>query len=228
MGMGTVTINELLDGHVGLDLLCMDRIYLNGCVSTLHVGGQVVSFMTQHLGLPIPSAAVMEKIGTGFRRGVDRFAQVHKIPVLKFTKGVRKGEVMKPHLARQARRGVSGVVAVGVAQEYQNVFSSSRGETSTGAPSFAFYKADRRVTCFYFYLWGEEFAPAFIKVCTYFPYRSRVWVNGHEWAKRQAAIAGIGFSELSNGFATCTDLRRCRTSATGSGRAPSPPSSTGG
>ncbi len=32
-----------------------------------------------------------------------------------------------------------------------------------------------------------------------------VWVNGHEWAKRQAAKAGIGFSELSNGFASSTD-----------------------
>jgi hypothetical protein len=30
-------------------------------------------------------------------------------------------------------------------------------------------------------------------------------VNGHEWAKRQAVAEGIGFTELSNGFATCTD-----------------------
>jgi hypothetical protein len=33
----------------------------------------------------------------------------------------------------------------------------------------------------------------------------KIWVNGHEWAKRQATKAGIGFTELSNGFATCTD-----------------------
>ncbi|MGB8382321.1 MAG: hypothetical protein WCG47_13960, partial [Dermatophilaceae bacterium] len=36
-------------------------------------------------------------------------------------------------------------------------------------------------------------------------YPIKVWVNGHEWAKRQAVAAGIGFTELSNGFATCTD-----------------------
>ena len=70
---------------------------------------------------------------------------------------------------------------------------------------FAFGKADRRVTCFYFYLWDAEFGPAFIKVCAYFPYPVKVWVNGHEWAKRQATQAGIGFTELSNGFATCDD-----------------------
>src|SRR6201991_963507 len=33
----------------------------------------------------------------------------------------------------------------------------------------------------------------------------KIWLNGHEWAKRQAAQAGIGFAELSNGFAACTD-----------------------
>jgi hypothetical protein len=33
----------------------------------------------------------------------------------------------------------------------------------------------------------------------------REWVNGHEWAKRQATAAGIGFTSLSNGFATCDD-----------------------
>ena len=68
---------------------------------------------------------------------------------------------------------------------------------------FTFHKADRRVTCFYFYLWDDDFGPAFIKVCAYFPYPAKVWVNGHEWAKRQARQAGIGFTELSNGFASC-------------------------
>jgi hypothetical protein len=31
----TVTGNDVLDGHVGLDLECMDRIYLNGYVPNL-------------------------------------------------------------------------------------------------------------------------------------------------------------------------------------------------
>jgi hypothetical protein len=87
---------------------------------------------------------------------------------------------------------------------------SSRAAASTtrsesGAPWFTFGKAQRRVTNYYFYLWDADFGPAFIKVCAYFPYPIKVWLNGHEWAKRQATHAGIGFTELSNGFATCTD-----------------------
>jgi hypothetical protein len=41
-------VNEILDGHVVLDLECLDRIYLNADVPTLQVGGQVVTFYNQH------------------------------------------------------------------------------------------------------------------------------------------------------------------------------------
>lgn len=168
------------------------------------MGGQVVSFMTAHLGLPIPSPAVMEKIGTRFRRDVDAFASANDIPMVRFGKGDRKAEVMRPYLRAQSRKGASGVVAIGVAQEYQNVFAANQRAAPNGVPWFSFTKADRRVTCFYFYLWDEQFGPGFIKICAYFPYPIKVWINGHEWAKRQATAAGIGFTELSNGFATCT------------------------
>jgi hypothetical protein len=124
----TVTVNDVLDGHVGLDVECLDRIYLNGYVPNLQVGGQVVSFMTAHLGNPIPSPAIMEKIGTAFRTAVDRFAADNKIPVVRFGKGDRKVDVMRPYLARQARTGRSGVAAIGTAQEFQNVFASARRE----------------------------------------------------------------------------------------------------
>jgi hypothetical protein len=200
-----VTLNDVLDGHVGLDVECMDRIYLNGYVPNLQVGGQVVSFMTAHLGYPIPSPAIIEKIGTTFRKAVERFAAGNEIPLVRFSKDDRKIEVMRPYLARQAQTGRSGVAAIGAAQEFQNVFASAKHIGNNGVPWFSFYKADRRVTCIYFYVWDLDFGPAFIKICTYFPYPIKVWLNGHEYAKRQAAQAGIGFGELSNGFASCED-----------------------
>ena len=85
------------------------------------------------------------------------------------------------------------------------MFASTERQGSNGVPFFGFTKADRRVTCFYFYVWDVDFGPGFVKVCAYFPYPVKVWLNGHEWAKRQASQAGIGFTALSNGFATCDD-----------------------
>lgn len=192
-------------GHVMLDVECLDRIYLNAYVPNLQVGGQVVSFMTAHLGYPIPSPTILERIGTAFRRTVRRFADDNHIPVVRFGKHDRKIDVMGPYLSRQAKTGRPGVAAIGVAQEFAPMFTATKRTGRTTGVWFSFTKIDRRVTCYYFYLWDDDFGPAFVKVCAYFPYPAKIWVNGHEWAKRQAAKAGIGFTELSNGFASCTD-----------------------
>src|SRR6185312_8826451 len=68
---------------------------------------------------------------------------------------------------------------------------------------FAFEREQRRVGVYSFYLYDPEFGPGFIKICTHFPYPAKVWLNGHEWAKRQAERAGTTFRALSNGFASC-------------------------
>ena len=113
-----VTVNDVLDGHVGLDMECLDRIYLNGYVPNLQVSGQVVSFLTAHLGYPIPSPAIMERsVPRSAGRWTD-FAADNHIPVVRFGKDDRKIDVMRPYLARQARTGRAGVAAIGVAQEF--------------------------------------------------------------------------------------------------------------
>ncbi len=205
MAQRIVTVNEVLGGHVVLDIECLDRVYLNAYVPILQSSGQVVAFMTQHLGMPIPSPALMKKISTRFRRAVESFAEANGIPWVRFGKDARKADVMAPYLRKAAAAGRSQVAAIGVAQEFQRVWTAYQRDTKTAAPQYTFAKTDRRVTCYYFYLWDADFGPAFIKVCAYFPYPAKIWVNGHEWAKRQAARAGISFTELSNGFAACDD-----------------------
>lgn len=215
-----VTVNDVLDGQKLLEIDCLDRVYLTMSVPNLVVGGQVVSFLTQHEGMPVPSPALLERRGQTFRRAVMSFAEANDIPVISFTgkkektrPGVladspwpeRKIDQVVPLMRKAAATGRSQVVAIGVAQEYQRVFTGTKSATDTGAVWFTYQRVERRVTCYYFYLWDTDFGPAFIKVCAYFPYPGKIWFNGHEWAKRQAVKTGIGFRELSNGFASSQD-----------------------
>jgi hypothetical protein len=200
-----VTVNDVLDGHVGLDIECLDRIYLNGYVPNLQVSGQVVTFLTRHLGNPVPSPAIFDQIGQRFRRAVASFADANDIAVVRFGKDDRKIDVMGPYLEAAARAGGSRVAAIGVAQEFAPVWTGYQRESSSAIPQFTFAKAQRRVTCYYFYVVDDDFGAGFVKICSYFPYPVKVWVNGHEYAKRQATKTGLGFTALSNGFATCTD-----------------------
>ena len=200
-----VTVNEVLDGHVTLEVESLDRLYLNLYVPTLQVSGQAATFLGKYSGNPIPSPAIMERRGNRFRAAVHDFAEANAIPVLRFGKDERKIDAVHPLMERAETVGRDRVVAIGVVQEFQRVFTATKGENGHGAVWFDFYKADRRVTCYYFYVWDQDFGPGFIKLCAYFPYPGKVWVNGHEWAKRQASRAGIEFTALSNGFATCSD-----------------------
>lgn len=203
----TTNINEVLDGHVGLEIECVDRLYLNAYVAKLQVPGQVARFLHDHLGFPLPSPALFEKIGNWFRRDVRRLAEDRGIPVLRLKKpdrtrwDDRKLDHVRPYLEAAEGDGRYGIVAIVAAQEFQWVFS---GRDSHGS-GFTFFKEQRRVGVYYFYIVDPDFGPGFIKICTYFPYPAKVWVNGHEWAKRQAAQAGIGSRPLANGFAACDE-----------------------
>src|SRR6266542_4643503 len=205
--MSTVpSVAELLEWHVTLRVECLDRLYLNAYIPNLQVPGQVVRFLHDHRGMPLVSPALFRPIGEAFRAAVYRFAHDHAIPVLMFKAADRQVERVRPYFARATR---PGVVAIGVAQEYQWVFTASeRPQPGSKTKYFAFRKAERRVTCFYFYLWDRHFGPSFIKMCSYFPYPAKVWLNGHEWAKRQLERRGIAYTPLANGFCFCSDPAR--------------------
>ena len=206
-----VNINDVLESHVGLEVECVDRLYLNAYVPNLQVGGQVVRFLTDHLGNPVPSPALFEKIGNRFRRDVKDYAARHGIPVLALKKpdrsrwDDRKLDHVRPYMDAAERAGRFGVVAIVSAQEFQWVFGARDVATHPGAVCYAFNKSERRVGTYYFYIHDPEFGPGFIKICTYFPYPAKVWCNGHEWAKRQVEGEGVEFTALANGFASCAD-----------------------
>src|SRR3954452_15462906 len=134
-----VTVNDVLDGQKLLEIDCLDRVYLTLSVPNLMVGGQVTGFLTAHLGPPIPSPALLDRRGQAFRRAVMSFAQANDIPVLslagkrdKRRLGVladspwpeRKIDQVMPLMRRAAATGRSQVVAIGVAQEFQWVFTA--------------------------------------------------------------------------------------------------------
>jgi hypothetical protein len=206
-----INLNDVLDGHVVLDLQCLDRLYLNGYVPALQVGGQVITFLTEHLGNRVASPALFKQIGDRFSNAVRSFAQINRIPVLHLNTPDRSrwDDRKVDHVREYADKATApGVVAIVVAQEVQKVFMGYRRRPKADGPGFGFDKADRRVTVYYFYILDAHFGLGFIKICSYFPYPLKMWVNGHDWAKRQAAAEGLAFTELANGFASCEDPAR--------------------
>jgi len=83
-------INELLEGHVTLEVECIDRLYLNGYLPSLATAGGLIRFLTEHLGKPIRSPVLLGQITQGWAQAVKRWASEQGIPMLHFQHGERK------------------------------------------------------------------------------------------------------------------------------------------
>jgi hypothetical protein len=201
------SVADVLTSRVTLEVECIDRMYLNVYQPRLqHVNG-VVWFLRGHRGHPFASSALMDPISKGFVASVHRFCRDTGVAMVDFTKGQRKDDVAHEYLA--GFDGEEGVLFVGRAQEKTPVFrTEKRRNPVTGATYPWIVRSTGVVNHFYFYCVDADFGPFFLKFCSYFPYNAKLCLNGNEWAKRQAAKAGIGFTALDNGFAACADPAR--------------------
>ena len=201
------TVTDVLSGHVRLEVECIDRLYLNVYQPRLQYPAGVAAFLVGHRGARFASSALMDPISKAFVASVHRFARDQQVPMVDFTKGQRKDDVAHEYLAEfEAAGRVEGVLFVGRAQEKTAVFrTEKRRNLVTGATYPWIVRSTGVVNHFYLYAVDADFGPFFIKFCSYFPYNARLCLNGNEYAKRQAAKAGIGFTALDNGFADCAD-----------------------
>jgi hypothetical protein len=198
------TAADVLARHVQFEIESIDRLYLNLYVPDLQRVGQVVGFLTRHRGFEIPSTALIAPMSKGFVDGLKRYAVEHHVPLVDFDKGQRKDDVMHEYLA--GCDGSEQVLFIGRAQEKTTTFRTERRRNpDTGVAYPWIVAATAVVNQFYIYAIDEDFGPFFLKFSSYFPYTGRLCVNGHEYAKRQAAKAGIAFTALDNGFAALDD-----------------------
>lgn len=200
------TVGEILADQVSLEVSCVDRLYVNGYVPKLQTSGQLVFFLGEHLGNPLASPALLARLGERYRRQVDRFVKQQQIPVVRFSRGVRKDEVANAR--RLQHSGQEGVVFLGIAQERLRSFKASKSVTPAGVISFDFSRQQVFVNQLYFYVQDADWGPAFVKIGTYLPYPIKLCLNGHEWVKQQLRREGIGFESLDNGFLSCADPAR--------------------
>jgi len=193
------TIPELLDGHVTLEVECLDRLYLNGYIGGLATPGGLVTFIRVQLGKPIPSPVVLGQVTEKFREAVKAQAERDGVPVYQFQHKERKDDIANDF---RRKRGVRDqIVFIGVAQEKAKAFSGTKVNGQ-----FRFNR-DKTVYVnhYYFYIDDEDFGPLFLKVCSYAPWGIKLCLNGHEWAKRQLEKRGIEYEALDNGFLSCAD-----------------------
>jgi hypothetical protein len=197
----------LLRDRVTLKCRSIDRLFLQAYVPKLQSVGQVCIFLRWLRKFKVPSAAAFGKIGEAYVQAIHDFAKAHHIPLVHFQKGQDKERFARPFLEAAALEGKDRVVLIGIAQEKASVWRSwkGKGQEKAAHPHMEWGRQMAYVNHFYFYLWDADWGGAFWKTNAYAPYPIWLWLNGHEWAKRQLTKARIGYEALDNGFRSCQD-----------------------
>jgi hypothetical protein len=198
------TVADVLSDHMTFEVECIDRMYLNVWQPRLAYGGGVAGFFTGHRGHVYASTALMDPMSKAFVADIRHFTAAHGLELVHFGKGQRKDEVTQRMLA--GFTGTEGVLYVGRGQEKSNVWRTQRRYHADGSSYAWLVRASAFINFFYLYCADADFGPFFLKFGTYFPFTAKLCINGNEWAKRQAARAGIAFEPLDNGFAACGDV----------------------
>src|SRR5260370_39966690 len=105
------TIPDLLDGHITLEVECLDRLYLNGYIGKLATGPGLSMFMRFQLGKPVPSPVVLGQVSENFRGAVKKLAEREDILVYQFKHKERKDYIANTF--REHRQGRAGIVSSG-------------------------------------------------------------------------------------------------------------------
>jgi len=204
--MGTVA--RLLDEHVSFRCTSVDRIGIRGYVPGLQYEGGVVKFLLCR-GNTIPSPAVLNRNHERLVAELDAVVTTSGVPLVRFKHGECKEDIARPFQDAAIAAGHSGLVLVGKAQErtssWRGFVDDSHAAHRPGHPHFAWRRQSSVPDHWYLYFADAEWGPAFIKLCSYAPHPLWCCANGHEWAKRQLAKAGVGFTALDNGLGTVED-----------------------
>ena len=201
------SVAEILADHVKLSVEGIDRLYLNVYVPRLQAELGIVGFFRHHRGQPLPSGALMAPISRRFVAALEAFATEQGLTIVQFRKKQRKDDVATEQVRKFPKD--EGIVLIGKAQEKTSVFRTERRRSPKTGQSYPWIvRSTAMVNHYYVYGVDRDFGPFFIKFCTYFPFNAKLYLNGHEYAKRQLARKGIAFEALDNGILSCADPKQ--------------------
>jgi len=118
----------------------------------------------------------------------------------------RKEELVQQQI--RERRLSEGLVCVLCCQETCRTVKLRYGQ---GRPRLVFTRRPQRVL--YFYFLDPQFGLRHVRVQTWFPFTTQVYVNGHDWLARQLHAHGVGFEQHDNAFTQVEDPSRAQSLA---------------
>jgi hypothetical protein len=179
---------------------CFDRMLLNAVIQVLQYPASVVGFFKQKRQATALTPAYFRSISTDYHQFVQTFAAERQVEIVQPPKDIRREDWVEPFFRRL--HGQPGVAVILKSRE------NARVAVSFPKQGNHIELLNRFVWQYYFYLQDRDFGRMFIRVCPYFPFNSRICINGHEWLACRLREEGIRFQQCGNAFRNCADPER--------------------
>lgn len=180
---------------------CFDRILLNGLIQPFQQPERVIGFFNTYRNLYPVSRKVLRDIADQFQGWVKNRSQKWDVPILDAPPG-RRDEFVEPYFTRAKP---DEVVVILKAREPARIMIAI-GNPKDDRWHLQF--AQRWVVQYNFYVNDRHWGRMFVRLCPYFPFSARVYLNQHHWLANRMREEGIGFQQCTNAFLKCGNPTR--------------------
>jgi hypothetical protein len=196
-------MNAFVEHHqdsIRFSYSCFDRILLNAIIQPLQYPASVVGFLKDKRQATALTPAYFRAISSDYHQFVQAFAAERHIEIVEPPKDVRREDWVEPFFRR-----LHGQPGIGVILKSRE---NARVAVSFPKQGNHVELLNRFVWQYYFYVQDRDFGRMFLRICPYFPFNSRICINGHEWLACRLRDEGIRFQQCGNAFRNCTDPER--------------------
>lgn len=175
-----------------------DRILLNATIQPFQQPERVVGFFSTYRNVYPVTRNYLRDIASQNHNWVTNRSCAWDAPILECPED-RRDQFMDPYFKSVRPNKIVGIIK---AREPARILVSIQSKKTGGCHLEFKY---RWVNQYNFYLNDDKFGRMFVRVCPYFPFPARIYLNQHFWLANRLRERGIRFKQCSNAFLSCSD-----------------------
>jgi len=185
--------------NIAFHYRCFDRLLLNATIQPFQQPERVMGFFWSYRQLYPVSRQVLRDIATEYHHWAQGCARKSGAPILGAPEHERREHLVTPYFQGAQP---DQIVAILKAREPARILVSI-GKSAT-EQGHLLYKS-RWVDQYNFYIYDRAWGRMFVRICPYFPFPARVYLNQHYWLAQRLEQREIGFLPCANAFLRCRD-----------------------
>src|SRR5215831_1204249 len=185
--------------NIAFHYRCFDRLLLNATIQPFQQPERVIGFFWSYRQLYPVSRRVLRDIAAQYHNWVKYRAGKWGAPILDAPEEEKREHFVTPYFQGAQP---DQIVAILKAREPARILVSI-GKSATEQGHLEYKR--RWVDQYNFYICDRAWGRLFVRICPYFPFPARVYLNQHYWLAQRLQERQISFLSCANAFLRCSD-----------------------